>query len=178
MGHTYSAAKYFTVAYEKLGDSSYTTIGNYTGSATSMTQSRYIPADSGSNNPKSTLFRIKITGVTDSTTVTPILLSFSLRAILYPTRRKFIACTVTDAQEIVTKNGIVDKAMAAKIATTIDNALDATWPVTINDIDETSRTVKLLPLGLGQPRYSPVAYEKGRTMEKHYNLLMQITPTS
>ena len=178
MGHTYNASRYITVDYEKLGDSSWTTIGNYTGSATSMTQSRFIPADASSNNPKSTMFRLRFTFVTNDVTITPILLSYYLKGILYPTQRQIIACKVRCADEILLKDGTVDPSGADVIIATLDEARVATWPVTIyNTLGET-QTVKFLPLSGNIPRYTLTKVESGRKEQREYNCLMQIIPLS
>lgn len=178
MGHTYNAGRYITVAYEKLGDSSYTTIGNYTGSATSMTQSRFIPADASSNNPKSTMFRLKFTFVTDDTTITPVLLNYYLKGILYPDRRQIIACKVRCADEILLKDGTVDPSGADNIITVLDEARTATWPVTIYDTLGNTLNVKFLPLSGNIPRYTITKAEAGRKEQREYNLLMQIVAIS
>src|SRR3990167_2264063 len=110
MGHTYDADIYFTVKYKKLGDTSWTSIGNFTGSATSMTETKYLPNDASSNNPKSTMMKLQFTAVTDDTQKTPVLLNSTLTAILFPTRRDIIACKVYCANEIQLKDGTLDKA--------------------------------------------------------------------
>lgn len=172
MGHTYNTGRYFTAKYKKLGDSAWTTIGNYTGSATSMTQSRYIPADASSNNPKATMFKLQFTAVTDDTTITPVLLSYHLTGILYPTQREIIACKVRCSNEIVLRDGTVDNGSAATIAATLDEARTATWPVTIYDLDGTAVTVKFLAPS-SVPRWQVTKRESGRKEEREYNLLMQ-----
>lgn len=173
MGHTYNAGRYFTVKYKKLGDSSWTSIGNYTGSATSMTQSRFIPIDASSNNPKSTLFKLQFTAVTDDTTITPILQSYNLKAVLYPSQREIIACKVYCSNEIQLKDGTIDKGSYDTIVATLNEARTATWPVTIYDINGDTQTVKFLPLPSGTPRWKVITNEQTRKFELEYSLLMQ-----
>jgi len=173
MGHAYNASRYFTVKYKKLGDSSWTTIGNYTGSATSMTQSKYIPADGSSNNPKSAMFKLQFTAVTNDTTITPILLGYHLKGILYPDQREIIACKVYCANEIQLKDGTIDKGSYDTITATLDEARVATWPVTIYDVNGTTQTVKFLPLPSNVPRWTIIGNEKERKLELEYNLLLQ-----
>jgi len=178
MGHTYNAGRYFTVKYKKLGDALWTTIGNYTGSATSMTQSRFIPVDGSSNNPKATMFKLQFTVVTDDATITPVLLSYHLKAILYPGQREIIACKVYCANEIQLKDGTIDKGSFDTIVATLDEARAATWPVTIYDLDGNTKNVKFLPTPANVPRWSVIANEKQRKFEREYTLLLQIVDLS
>ncbi len=170
MGHTYSANVYFTAEYEKLGDSSWTTIGNYTGTSSSMTQSKYIPVDGSSNKPKSTLFRLRFTAVTNSTNTTPILLSYHLKGLLFPTQRQIIACSIVCANEVTLRDGTIDSGSFATIEATIAEMIAATWPVTFYDIQGNTLTVKLLPVN---PLSIVNKYEQGREIERIYNLLLQ-----
>jgi len=178
MGHTYNTGRYFTVKYKKLGDSTWTSIGNYTGSATSMTESKFIPADASSNKPKATMFRLQFTAVTDDTTITPILLSYHLKAILYPSQREIIACKVYCSNEIQLKDGTVDNGSYDTIIATLDEARVATWPVTIYDINGDTKTVKFLAVSSGAPRWQMIASEKERRFEREYNLLAQVVTLS
>ncbi len=170
MGHTYSANVYFTVEYEKLGDSSWTTIGNYTGTATSMTQSKYIPADGSSNKPKSTLFRLRFTAVTNSTSTTPILYSYHLKGLLFPTQREILACSVVCSNETVLRDGTIDGGSFATTEAVIAEMIASTWPVTFYDIQGNTLTVKPLPVN---PLSTVTKYEKGREIERIYNFLLQ-----
>ncbi len=148
-------------------------VDNFTGTSTSMTQSRYIPNDSSSNHPVSTLFRLRFTAFTDSTNLTPILLSYHLKSILYPSQREVIACQVYCANELTLKDGTLDKGSFLTIGTVLDEARVATWPVTFYDIAGDTQTVKFLPLPSGTPRWEIMAWEKGRKEERIYNLLLQ-----
>jgi len=173
MGHTYSANVYFTVKYKKLGDSSWTTIGNYTGSSSSMVQSKFIPATTASVNPVSEKFRLRFTAVTNDADYTPVLLDYYLKGILYPDQREIIACQVYASNEITLKDGTFDKGSRDAIISALDGARTATWPVTIYDVAGSTQTVKFLPLPSGTPRWEPVATEKNRVTERVYNLLLQ-----
>ncbi len=177
MGHTYSANVYITAAYQILGDTTWTTIANFTGSATSMTQTEAIPADSGGNVPTSTMVRFKFTGVTNSTATTPILLSYKVDGVLYPSRVDTIACVVRCAEEMNNKDGVQMHYETATIIAALDALQDAAWPVSIRDIDGNTKTVKALPLG-DTPRWYVIKNEKGRGLEKQYNLLLQEVPLS
>ncbi len=174
MSHAYDADIYFTVEYKKLGDSTWTTIGNFTGSATSMSQSRYIPVDGSSNNPVSTMFKLQFTAVTDDTNKTPVLIGFHLKGILYPAQREIFACKVRVADEVVLKDGTIDKGSYDELIDTLNEARTATWPITFYDIDGTTQTGKPLPMPSGVPRWELLKDEKGRrTQERYYNLLIQ-----
>lgn len=128
MGHTYNASRYFTAEYKKLGDASWTNIGNYTGSATSMIQSRYIDT---TNKPYSSMIKFRFTGVTDDTTITPILLNFDVRAVWFPIQRRIITCQAIIADSQVLNDGSVEETQsAASIRSAIDAWKNPTavWP--------------------------------------------------
>jgi len=170
LGHTYNAGRYFTVHYKKLGDSSWTSIGNFTGSATSMVQSRYIDV---TNKPFSSMMKFQFTAVTDDPNYTPIILSYEVRAIMYPAIRKLTHCVIRCAQEVVCKNGMVDKNMYDTIKATLDNArANAVWPVSIRDIDGNTKNVKFLPVPKDLQRMLITKKEKGRENERYYHCLM------
>ncbi len=149
--------------------------GIYRGTATSMTQNQFIPAASGVN-PKSTMFRLQFTAVTDDTTKTPVLYSYHLKGILYPSQREIIACRIYCANEITLRDGTTDKGSYATVIATLDEARTATWPVTIYDINGDTKYVKFLPLPSTTPRWTVGSEEKGRSIERYYNCLMQIIP--
>ncbi len=178
MGHTFNADVYFTVQYQKLGDSDWNTLDDYAGTTTSMTESHFIPASSTSVNPVSTLFRLKFTAVTDDPDITPVLLSYHLKGILYPPQREIIACQVYCSNEITLKDGVFDRGSYDTIIDTLDEARVATWPVTIYDINGNIKTVKFLSLSSGTKRWDIIANEKSRVQERVYNLLMQIVDLS
>lgn len=161
---------YWTVEYEKLGDTVWTTVGNFT---TSPSQSRYIPVDAGSVKPSSKMMRFKITGTTNTTATTPILYSYEIRAVLYPTSRNLIYCQIRCADQIIDKQGKELDSNAAYIKTVIDEARASTYPLTLYDIDGNTRTVKLLPMPKTLPKRNPIKTEKGRNIEWAYNLLME-----
>lgn len=159
-------AVYWAAAYEKRGDAGYTVIGDF---KTEPSTSLFIPVDSSSNKPTSTDIRFKFTA-TGTTSSTPILLSYDVRAILYPSRRKIYVATVRCADNIKDKEGTTMTTTAANIITYIDAAKDTTWPVTINDPWGTEKTVRFLP---AKPAARLIRQEKGRNPEKHYFLVMQ-----
>ena len=164
-----TSAIYWEAHYQKLGDTSWTDIGDF---KTSSTTTAYLPVDGSSKKPTSTMMRFKFVGITNDTTKTPKLLGYDVRAILYPTVRTIIACTVRCAYEVTNKQGLVEKAYE-DTKTAIENGRDATWPVTIYDIDGATKNVKFLPLPGNIPRWNLIKDERGRVQERHYNLLLQ-----
>ena len=177
LGHTYDADIYWQIQYKKLQDSSYTNIGNMVGTSTDRTHTLYLPVDSSTNNPVSTMMRFKLIGVTDDTAKTPILLNLDIRTFLSPTRKDVIWAKVMANKEMVTMEGkSVDK--YAKIKACLEKCRDATYPVTLKDIDGTTTQVRFLELPNSLPWREPVTDEKGRDRAYIYNLLMLKTPTS
>lgn len=178
MGHTYSATVYWTVSYEIMGDTDWTSIGNFDGSATSMVESKTIPADAASNNPTSPFIRLKFVSVTNSATVTPALYDYWITSILYPPdeSKSIIACTVKDTVNFLTrKAGEPEKGTKYLIEDCIEHALASSYPVTIYDIEGTSRTVKFLPLPSGTQRRKIVRRDAATgVLEYEWNLLMKV----
>ncbi len=175
LGHAYDANIYISAAYEKLGDSSWTSIGNLVGTSANRVASAFIPVDGSSNKPVSTMMRFKFTGVTNDTTKTPILVQYTVQAILYPTIKTLYFCSIDCREDITTKQGVIDRNMYDTIITTLDNARNPAiaWPISIRDIDGNTKTVKFLPLPQSTERYVITRDEQGREMERVYNLLME-----
>jgi len=174
LGHTYDADIYFECWYQVVGDgTTWTDAGDFKGTATTRIATLYIPADSGGNKPSSTMVRFKFIAKTDSTTTTPILYSYSVQALLYPSQRSIIACRVRCSNELVLKDSTLDRGSFDTIVAILDEARAATWPVTFYDINGDTKYVKLLPLGTSAPRWTPTKREKGRVQERVYNLLLQ-----
>lgn len=175
MGHTFNAGRYFTVAYKELGGA-YVSIGNFTGSATSMVQSRFIDV---TNKPFSSMIRLRFTAVTDDTDYTPVLTNYDARAILYPKPRRIIHCVVRCAQEVLRKDKNIDKGMYGTIKATLDNARsNAVWPVSIRDIDGSTVNVKFLPVPRDLKRLMITRKEEKRVQERHYHILLMEVPLS
>ncbi|KKL72734.1 hypothetical protein LCGC14_2081970, partial [marine sediment metagenome] len=177
MGHSYNANDYFTVKYKKLGDSSWTTIGDFAGNETSMIQTKFIDT---TGKPFSPMMKFQFTGVTGSTSRTPVLLNYDIRAVMYPPIRKLIHCVVRCADEILTNDGMVDKNMYDRIKATLDNARNnAKWAIPIKDIVGDGINVKFLPVPRSLQRMLPTKKEKGRrNQEREYHLLMLGVPLS
>lgn len=173
LGHAYNADIYWECHYKKLEDTAWTDIGDLKGTSTSRRHTLYLPDDGSSNKPTTTMMWFKFVAKTDDTTKTPILLSYKATALLYPDRRRVIACKVRACNERVLKDGTIEGGSQANDITVLDEARTATWPVTLYDIDNVTKTVKFIPLPAGVPRWELVRDEKTRVQERHYNLLMQ-----
>lgn len=173
LGHSYDADIYFECWYKKLGDSGFTDAGDFIGTSTNRIATLYIPADGSSNAPKSTLMWFKLIAKTDDTTKTPVLLNFDVRGILYPTRKKLIACKVKVAKGMLTNDGKEEEDKYALLNTCMENVRTATDVVTMKDIEGTTIYVKSLPLPSNTPFKQLVKKEKGRSPEWAYNLILQ-----
>ncbi len=172
-----SSTVYFTVEYQLIGSTNWTEINPTVKFKTSPKTSGYIPVDDTSSaNPVSTMIRFRITGVTGATTSTPILFGYDVRGILYPSKRSLIACVVKCSDETTTIDGTRERDNdAANITTVLNEAKNATYPVTIYDIDGNTKTVRFLPT---KPFSKVTKYEKGRAIERYYYLLLQEVTTS
>jgi hypothetical protein len=177
LGHAYDADICWTIQYKKLQDSSYTNTGNLKGTATDRTHTLYIPVDGSSNNPISTMMRFKLIAVTDDTAKTPILNSLDIRAILYPTKKDIIWAKVKIAKEMTTMGGSSNDKYA-KMKACLDKCRDATYPVTMKDIDGNTVQVRFLQLPQTLPFREPVTDEAKRDYDYIYNILLLKTPTS
>lgn len=173
LGHAYDTDIYFECYYKKLGDATWTSVGDLKGTTSNRRATLYIPVDGSGNDPVSTMMKFGFVAKTDTTNTSPSMLSFKVFALLYPTQRNVIAATIRCANNLETKQGgAFDKAMAPVIKDTLERARQATWPITIKDIDGDTKTVKFLPLPKDIPQWVIVKDEKGRVKERHFNVLM------
>lgn len=180
LAHSYDADIYWQAQYKKLEDSSYTNIGNLKGTATDRTHTLYLPVDSSSNNPVSSMMRFKLIAITDTTAKTPVLTNLLIEAVLYPPdgAGKIIACTIKNIKTMLTaKGGEPEKGSQTKTQELFDNIFSATYPFTIYDIEGTARTVKSMPLPSGTPRRYPIR-KAGMEIDWYYNLMLQTIETS
>lgn len=165
---------YWTASYQKLGDTTWTTIGTF---KTSPTTTAYIPVDGSANKPKSTMMRFKFTGTTNDVTKTPVLLGYDVRAILYPTNRRIIDCEVICSNKIPLINGEYECGQAATIKAAIEEARAATYPIAFYDVgwSGTADTVyvKVLPT-----TSTLTTKNKNEPLERHYRLVLQVVPIS
>jgi len=168
LGHDFDAGKYFECWYKKLGGA-YVDAGDLTGTATNRSPSLFFATDT-----TSTMLRLMFIAKTDHPSYTPILLAYDVRAILYPTIRKFISCVVKIKDDTVNKMGIIKHNRYTLEKNCMDNLRAATWPATMIDIDGNTVYVKYMPLSSNTPRYSIVKSEKGAEQYRHYNLMLQV----
>ncbi len=168
MGST-SSTVYYTVEYQLRGSANWTEINATAKFKTSPVTVGYIPVDDASAaNPVSTMIRFRITGVTGSMASTPILYSYDIRAILYPTNRQITECEIICDDKIVLKDGKIETGQAATIKEALEEARNATWPVTFYELGGGTIYVKFLPLQMKVTKA-----EKGRGFERHYLLRLQ-----
>jgi len=172
LGHVWDTDIYFECWYKVQGDTSWTDAGDLKGSATSREHTLYLSSVS------SKWIQLKIIGVTDATTKTPILKRLEVRGILYPLRRKLIYCVVKVKDESINKMGIKKSNRYTLEKNCMDNLRAATWPTSMIDIDGSSIYVKSLPLPSGTPRFTIVKAEKGTEQYRHYNLYLQVVTLS
>ena len=176
LGHPYNVNVGFVPNFQLFGASGtnfFAGTPTFFGTATNRGDIAYFPANSSSE-----MVRLYFRGVSGHLDKTPILSSFRMKGILYPPKRIIIACTVAASQEQLLKDGTVDKGSYTIQKAVLDEAMNATWPVTIYDIDGVARTVKFLPLPGNIPRFTIVKNDKGRNQERHYNLLPQVVTLS
>lgn len=173
LGHDYDANIYFNVYYKKLGDSGYTLIGAFKGTSTNRAPSAYVPVDGSGYNPISPMMKFKFEAVTNDTQKTPILLSYTPEALLYPPTGKIFTAKIRTGKSVANKIGVIEPNVDLLIQTALDNARTATYPVTINDLEGTSRTVKFLPLPSDIQRRVPLTEQDNEVIEWVYNVMMQ-----
>jgi hypothetical protein len=171
LGHTYNANYYFECWYKKLEDAVWTDAGDFKGTSSSRIATLFLPVDGSGNKPSSRYIQFKLVGKTSSTTNTPILLSFTVQAMLFPPQRKIISCVVRVGKDIKDKMGQnLEDGVTAQKAALDELVTTPTWPFTIYDVDGTTRYMRLLP---SDPFKAPVFDEQYRIKEWRYFLKMQ-----
>ena len=166
LGHSWDTLVYFE-CWIKVENGSYVDVGNLIGTADTRIDTLYFAANTTGRN-----FQLKFVGKTDDPDLTPILHWYDLRAILYPTRRNLIACTVRAADNMKDKLGNTMGTTAANIRTYLEAARDATYPVDFEDIWSTAKKVRVLALK-SQPFSTVHKQAKGENIEEHFHLLLQ-----
>jgi len=125
------ATNYWSVSYQKWGDSSWTSIGDF-GKDEATTKTLYIPVDASDNEPQSIMMRFKITCTSDGAQPAPRLLNMDIRGSWWPTKRKLINCRVRCADNLPYKNEGVDREQTEKIIRDFLNAEyspTTKWPI-------------------------------------------------
>ena len=143
MGHTYDTDIYFNVYYKLLGGS-WSSAVKFDGASGDMVDTQFLAG--AATTRTSPMINLKFEGVTDDTTKTPILKDFTLNTILYPDVKTTYSCVVMCQKALRLKDNTTEADNVTNIKNAITNAKAATHPVTMNDIDGTSRTVKFLPI--------------------------------
>uniref|UniRef100_A0A6M3LFI7 Uncharacterized protein n=1 Tax=viral metagenome TaxID=1070528 RepID=A0A6M3LFI7_9ZZZZ len=165
LGHTYDADVYFECWYQALGGS-WVDMGDLKGSGTSMIATLF-----NTTPPVSTLFRFKFVAKTDSTLLTPILVNFDAKMMVRAEARNVIECTVRCADGILDKDGSPLQGVdAAIIRATIEEAQDATAPITFYDLFGATKYVNLMPI---EPFSQVIKDQSGENIEQIFNLRLQ-----
>jgi len=171
-----SSSIYWTAKYKKLGDTAWTTIGNFT---TSPSQTIYIPVDASSANPTSVAMKFQFSYTTNSTTTAPILYGWDIRGILYPTRRDLIYCEVRCANDLTLNDDTIDRdTNATQIKDTLVELKNtATYPALFYDLE--GATTRVRHLSTGKPFSKIVSMpttEGKKKSERRYYLLLEKVP--
>jgi len=179
MGHTYDANIYFEAHYRKLGDTSWTDIGDFKGASGNMVTTAYIPVDGSAVVASSQMMQFKFVGITNDTSKTPILLSYEVQAIWYPTQKQIIYTTVqVEEGQSLKAEGQIETTKTSAITTVLDELYNPTtaYPRQLYPIDYVSTTyyVKALP-----PQKSWVAKaERGKPIKWIYEMALEIIPVN
>ena len=160
-----SETVYFKAYYMKFGDTTWTEINSTNKFKTSPSTSAYIPVDASSNKPTSTFFQFKFEGVTGSTSSTPKLLSYDVRAVLYPPKRRIIDIVVEANTDAIDNDRQPLGLSADNVETILNEANNATYPITMYNIYGTAKTVKVLDMSS-----KVVEKQKGKDAIRHFSL--------
>lgn len=160
-----SSTVYYRAYYMKFGDTTWTEINSTSKFKTSPSTTAYIPADASGNKPTSTFFQFKIEGVTGSTSSTPKLLGYDVRAVLYPPKRRIIDIEVLATDDVLDIDRQPLGLSGENIETILTEAADATYPVTIYNLYGTAKTIKVLDMS---SKFTKV--EKDKNPERHFVL--------
>jgi len=176
LGHAYDADIYWECHYQKLGDTSWTDMGDLKGSATSRSATLYI-----TSAVSSPMFRFKFVAKTDNTAKTPILLSYTVKTVLSSTPKRIIYTKVHVGKGVLDKAGHVFDDNYTLQKTCLENMKNASWLTSVmeyvTDIKSgSSMNVKLLTLPQSESWRTPIEFENDPVLE--YTLLMLKVPTS
>ena len=177
-----TSAIYWRAYYQKLGDEvvggvGWTEISSTNKFKTSPTTSAYLPVDSASAKPQSTMMRFKFEGVTGTTTLTPKLLNYDIRAIWYPPQRTLIEMIVKIKDKLVTKGYPTgdETQTSATIKSALDGLKSSTWPVAFYPpYYRSSADTKYVRLLTPSEYNVSVIHEDAERLEGVYGLLFEI----
>jgi hypothetical protein len=176
LGHAYDANIYWECHLQKLGDTSWTDLGDLKGSASSRTPSLYI-----STATTSSMFRLKFVAITNSTSSTPILLDYAIKTLLYPDIKNIVFMKLRLGETNLDKNGQPDPCSFGLKKTCLANLRTATWVITVTqyfDISSgTSFYGRLLPLPQSTDwSWRKPVYKDNGSVEWEYNVLLLKVP--
>ncbi len=168
---------YWTVAYKKYGDSSWTDIDNF-GDGSETDQTAYIPDDSGGNDPKTKWIKFKYTCTSDGAAPVPQMLGMDCRGIWYPTKRKIITAQIKCEDNITVKSGAKDTQTEKDIRDFLNTAYDTQWPLAFYPpywkASSDTKYVKIIdPF-----RHKPTEIARGGIYKGIFYLTMMIVPLS
>ena len=154
LGHTYAADAYWTVSYQLWGSASWVSLGNLVGTATDRSHTLFF---SSSTRPSTPFIRFKFVAAVGAA-YAPILLDYSVKCILYPTRRNiykmvvYVSDGIRDRQNqpLLGKKDLKDTLTEAKDT--------ATSPIVWYDIDGNTKYGRILSAA---PFYELEALEAG-----------------
>jgi hypothetical protein len=179
MGHTYDADIYFNVQYKLLGGS-WSTAVKFDGSATSMTDTQYLAANTV--NRTSTMIKFLFTGVTDTTTKTPVLLSYDCKAVMFPPIKKIYYTKIRTGRGIADKIGGATGEFYTLQNTCLINCRAATSWITcteyITSVSGTTFYCKFLPIPQPNEFRKVTRFENNEPVEWEYLLLLQSIPVT
>jgi hypothetical protein len=178
MGHTYDADVYWNVQYKKLGDSAWSTNTlKFDGSATSMTETHFFEA--AGTDRTSSMIKLKFTAVTDSTSLTPILLSYKIKTVMLSAPKRIYWAKIRVGEGVVDKQGMTNTKYALQ-KTCLENArANVAGLTTIINPDGETKYVRFLPVqSTDNPRRTIVQNSDKEVIEFEYNLLMMEVPLS
>jgi hypothetical protein len=172
------ATNYFTISYEKWGDSTWTEIGDFGDDGVEIS-TLSIPDDSGSNHPISQFIRFKIEIISDGSAPAPRLLGWTCEGVWYPTTKRkliYMQAEVQDGKGI--RDGTSDKQTEKQIREFLDACYAATdaWPLTFyppyfqeGDTPKYIKFIEPTKYVLSKiERTDPMMLEKGRKISGIY----------
>jgi hypothetical protein len=172
LGHLYAADAYWTAWYQLWSSTTWVSLGNLVGTATDRSHTLYF---SSTTRPSTPFVRFKFVAAVGAA-YAPVLLDYSVKVILYPSRRSIYKMIVRVADNIKDRQG--QPLLGKKdLKDTLTEAKDsATTPFVWYDIDGATRYGRILP---ADPFYKPQTLEastfstSGKTVDEFCYLNIQ-----